>query len=195
VGYVHIASFGGGGGADEIDEALASFGDATAVILDVRNNGGGSSNLAEAIAGRFVDGERVFAHVRWRNGPAHGDLTDYIALRVKPAARQFAGSVIVLTNRKAVSASEHFVLALRSQPSIVLVGDTTAGALGNPMIRELPNGWTYRLPQWIEYGPQREPYEGIGVAPAVVVRATAADSSAGRDVQLETALQLARTSD
>jgi C-terminal processing protease CtpA/Prc len=60
------------------------------------------------------------------------------------------------------------------------------------MIRELPAGWTYRLPQWIEYGAQKESYEGIGLAPNIVVPATEADSIAGRDVQLERAVQLAQ---
>jgi carboxyl-terminal processing protease len=189
IGYVYIGSFGGRGWEHEIDAVLASFATAHTVIIDIRNNGGGSSNTAEAIAGRFVERERLFAHIRWRDGPAHDDLTDFIPLRIKPVGPRFTGNVIVLTNRKAVSASEHFVLALRGQSGVLIVGDTTAGGFGNPMIRELPNGWTYRLPQWAEYDAQRVSHEGIGLVPDIVVPLTFGDSAGLVDRQLESAVQ------
>jgi carboxyl-terminal processing protease len=192
LGYVWIGSFGGSGWTDEIDGVLESFGSAAGIVVDIRNNGGGSSNTAEAIAARFVDGERTFSYHRWRNGPSHGDLTDYIERRIGPQGRRFSGRIVVLTNRRVVSAAEDFVLAMRSQPGVRFVGDTTAGGLGNPMVRELPNGWVYRLPQWLQYGPAKEVYEGVGIAPHEVIRATASDSVAGRDVQLDRALAVLR---
>lgn len=192
VGYVLIGTFSGRGWEDEIDDVLASFNSPSAVIVDVRNNGGGSSATSNAIAARFVDARRTYSFVRFRNGPAHDDFDDYIELVIEPAGNRFTGKVIVLTNRLAVSASEHFVLAMRSSPNVLILGDTTAGGLANPMVRELPNGWIYRIPQWIQYGPNKEIYEGIGLAPNVVVSMTAADSVAKRDVQLERAVSLAR---
>jgi hypothetical protein len=193
VGYVWISTFSGTTGAGEMDAALASLGDLSAIVLDVRNNGGGNSSNAEDVAGRFVDSERVFAYVRWRTGPSHAQMSDYIPLRVKPAGRRFDGTVIVLTNRRTVSAAEHFVLALRTQAGIEFIGDTTIGGFGNPLIRELPNGWVYRIPLWAEYDASKKSHEGIGLAPNEVIPLTAADSSAGRDIQLERARELAST--
>ena len=191
VGYVWIPSFGGSAWPSEIDGVLESFGDVTAVIVDIRNNGGGNSSNAEAIAARFIDSERVFAHIRWRNGPAHTDLSDYIALRLKPGGRAFRGRVVVLTNRRDASAAEHFVLAMSTQPGVTILGDSTAGAFGNPMLRELPDGWVYRVPQWIEYDAHRKLYEEVGYPPDVLVEQTATDSTAGVDQQLEQALAAA----
>jgi carboxyl-terminal processing protease len=191
VGYVWIPSFGGSGWPIEIDGVLESFGPVDAVIVDIRDNGGGNSSNAETIAARFIDRERLFAHIRWRNGPAHTDLTDYIELRLKPAGRPFGGRVVVLTNRRDASAAEHFVLAMSAQPGITILGDSTAGAFGNPMLRELPDGWVYRVPQWIEYDAHKKLYEEVGYPPDVLVEQTAADSTAGVDQQLEQALATA----
>ena len=191
VGYVWIPSFGGSAWPNEIDTVLDSFGDVSAVIVDVRDNGGGNSSNAEAIAARFFESDRLFAHIRWRNGPSHTDLTNYIALRLKPAGRPFRRRVVVLTNRRAASAAEHFVLAMSTESGVTILGDSTAGAFGNPMLRELPDGWVYRLPQWIEYDAHKKSYEEVGYPPDILVEQTAADSTAGVDQQLEQALATA----
>jgi carboxyl-terminal processing protease len=192
VGWIWIPSFAGNPWPDEVDEALRALSGVTAIIIDVRNNGGGSTRNSGPIAGRFVDAERVFAYFQYRNGPRHEDLTELRATTVRPAGLRFTGKVVVLTNRKCASATESFVLSLRVQPGIVFVGDTTAGALGNPLTRELPNGWEYRLPQWIQFDAALRAVENIGIAPDVVVKYSAADSLAGRDPQLERALAIAQ---
>ena len=164
----------------------------TSLIVDVRDNGGGQYKLAASIAGRFADRTRTFGYVRYRNGPGHGDFTNYIAETVSPAGpRQFTGSVYVLTNRRDFSSAEDFVLAMRVLPTVTVVGDTTGGASGGPIVRELPNGWTYQLSEWIEYTPDREMFEGVGLAPKVVVKATRTDSDRSIDASLSRAITLA----
>jgi hypothetical protein len=61
-------------------------------------------------------------------------------------------------------------------PHVLIVGDTTAGASGSPIVRELPNV-----------------YEGIGLAPNVAVKPATADAAQGVDAVLERALLLAGT--
>ena len=192
VGWIWIGSFGGDGWASEIDDVLKALGNVSAVIIDVRNNGGGSTNNSEPIAARFFDEERVFSYFQYRNGPGHDDFTEVRSRTITPAGTHFGGRVVVLTNRRCVSATEGFVLAMKVQPGVQLVGDTTAGGFGNPLTRELPNGWVYRLPQWIQYDANHRVLEDVGIAPDVVVRITAADSVAGKDPQLEKALAMAR---
>ncbi len=191
IGLIWLPTFAGAMFADEIDEAIAAFPNARALVIDVRDNGGGSTNNAIPIAGRFVDATRTFAYYRYRNGPAHSDFTDYQPLIVTPRGRRFSGAIYVLINRRCASATEAFLFAMRSQPGVTFVGDTTAGAMGNPMIRDLPNGWEYRMPQWLEYDASKRLLEGIGIAPDVYVASTLADSAAGKDAQLEAALALA----
>jgi C-terminal processing protease CtpA/Prc len=97
----------------------------------------------------------------------------------------------VLANRHSFSSAEDFVLAMRSIPGVVIVGDTTAGATGGPIVRELANGWTYQLSEWIEYTPDRVPFESIGLAPTIVARTTADDASRGVDAVVERAMAVA----
>jgi carboxyl-terminal processing protease len=192
VGYVRIASFGGQGWDGEMDEAIAAMPPAKSMIVDVRDNRGGTTELSTSIAGRFTANAHPYGWVRLRNGPKHDDFTDYIGETVSPAGtKKFRGAVYVLTNRRDFSSAEDFVLAMRALPRVTVVGDTTAGASGGPISRELANGWSYELSEWIEYTPAKQTFEGIGLAPDVFVRATAADATAGRDAALERALAMA----
>jgi C-terminal processing protease CtpA/Prc len=81
---------------------------------------------------------------------------------------------------------------MRAIPKVTVIGDTTAGASGGPIPRELANGWSYELSEWIEYLPSKQMFEGIGLAPDVFVRATAWDVANGKDGAIERALALAK---
>jgi len=190
VGYLRISSFTGSGWDGEVDRALEALPAARRLIIDLRGNHGGVSPLAAAVAGRFADRTRTFGYLRLRNGPGHGDFTDFEAETVTPTGHQFAGPVFVLTDRQVMSSAEQFVLAMRTRPNTIVVGDTTAGASGGPVVRELANGWTYRLSEWIEYTADRRIYEDIGLAPDIVVAPTT--GSTQKDVVLERALAMAR---
>jgi carboxyl-terminal processing protease len=192
VGYIRIPSFVGSGWSDEIDGALRWLGGVKAIVIDVRCNPGGDYDVALQVAGRFADKTRTFGWVKVRNGPAHGDFTPLIAETVQPdGPAQFHGPVFVLTNRQAYSSAENFTLAMRALPNVTTVGDTTAGSSGKPIVRELPNGWTYQISSWLEYTPANVPYEDVGLAPDVYVRARVEDVRAGVDPVLERADALA----
>jgi C-terminal processing protease CtpA/Prc len=192
VGYARIASFDGGDWARDIDAAIQGMPTMRALIIDVRDNPGGNYVLAAAIAGRFTDQRRVYGYTRRRNGPQHDDFTGYHEETIQPAGTHYAGRVVVLANRHSCSSAEDFVLAMRSIPGVMTVGDTTAGASGGPIVRELANGWTYELSEWIEYTPEKTTFEAVGLAPMVYARTTADQAARGVDGVLETALQLAR---
>jgi carboxyl-terminal processing protease len=173
MGYLRVPSFSGAGWASEMDEALAALPTATTLVVDIRGNRGGSNPLALEIAGRFASGRNLLGYIRTRNGPRHSDFTDFIGMYVAPAgSRRFQGSVALLTDRGTVSAAEDFALALRATGRVTVLGDTTAGASGGPVTRELPNGWSYQFSTWVAFTPERRTFEGIGLAPEVVVRAS-----------------------
>jgi hypothetical protein len=192
VGYIHIGSFAEEDGWQRsIDAVLEELAGAAALIVDVRSNGGGSSNNALFIARRFADRERLYTYTQYRDGPAHGDFTPVRGRTVKPGgAQQFLKPVALLTNRRTFSAAEDFSLAMREFPHVVHVGDTTGGGFGNPIYRELPNGWTYRLPVWRQLTLERENLEGIGIGPDVYITMTGNVNVFGRDTIIETAIEI-----
>jgi C-terminal processing protease CtpA/Prc len=94
---------------------------------------------------------------------------------------------MVLTNRGVYSASEDFVLAMRATKATI-VGDTTGGGSGNPLIKALPNGWIYRIPRWQQVTPEMKSYEGTGITPDIAVWISKPDSLAKKDTILERAM-------
>lgn len=198
IGYLIIPSFEGNGeGAisldsryEVIDNILAQWKDMRSIIIDVRWNGGGNSANAEAVAGRFADATRVYAQSRQKNGPGKADFSPWTTRAISPKGPyQFTKPVVVLTSRATSSSAELFVLAMQVMPHVTVIGDTTGGGVGNPVFRELPNGWTYRLSTKIGADAQGRIIEMTGVFPSIPVRTSAADSANGTDRILEKALE------
>ena len=195
IGYVWILHFEGSGFGADIDTALAQLADVRALIIDVRDNPGGQRSNLEAVASRFTDRGRTYAFTRVRDGPWHDDLSPPEPQVLSPdGPRRFTGPVAVLTNRKSVSTAEGFVLAMRALPGVSIVGDSTEGGAGNPVTRELPNGWAYRFPFMTWYAPDGTTFEEIGLTPDLWVRGSAEELAAGRDAVLDTALAVLRRS-
>ncbi len=194
IGYLHIASFSSKNGrawVEAIDPIVNEFFDHKGLIVDVRDNGGGNSDNAEKIVGRFADQKRVSALLQWRNGSRHSDFGFIWKKYVEPAGdKQFTKPIIVLTDRKVVSSGEYFVLAMKRFPYVRTVGDTTFGALGSPIRKKLPNGWEYRIPTGKWSSADYVLYEDIGVPPDIHVAVSPSDSLMERDPVIEMAIQL-----
>jgi len=191
IGYLFIDNFSEQASLYKaIDAVLENLGDQSAFIVDVRSNGGGSDGNSDLIASRFADQKRLYERIKYRNGPEHDDFTDWIDRFIEPAGpQQFLKPVAVLTNRSTFSAAEAFVLAMRILPQVSVIGSRTGGGSGNPIYRELPNGWAYRLSNWVVATPEGKTYEQTGILPDIEVNITRQDSLAGRDAILETAIE------
>ena len=108
-----------------LDEAVASFQGARAVIVDVTNNRGGYDGIAQHIAGRFTETRRL-AYTKIGFGAQGVEPQPF---HVEPSARvRYTGPVYLLTSDVTLSAAEIFSLYMRALPNVVHVGDTTRGA-------------------------------------------------------------------
>jgi hypothetical protein len=192
LGYLRISTFGQSGIGEGVDAALASLGESMrGLVLDIRSNGGGSDRESEAAAGRFTAERVMYRIVRYKSGPAHDAFGPKEEGWLEPAGSQrYLGPVAVLTNRGVYSAAEDFLLAMRVLPRVTTVGDTTGGGSGNPIPRELPNGWVVHVPRWQVWAADGTFFEGVGLAPDVEVQLTDADRLKGRDAILERAIQI-----
>jgi carboxyl-terminal processing protease len=193
IGYIHIATFENAGNTYLfIDNLLSALNTNRGVVIDVRNNGGGSDKNARTIAGRFADTQRLYCTVIYRNGAAHDDFTAPVEMSISPeGSSHFSGRGVLLTNRSVGSAAEDFVLMMRVLPNITVVGDTTSGTCGGgPITRELPNGWLYRIPTNNQFTAENKPYEGIGIEPDTAVWISRSDELQGKDTIIEKALEI-----
>ncbi|WP_297515219.1 S41 family peptidase [uncultured Caulobacter sp.] len=158
-----------------LDEALAAFAGAKAVIVDVSNNRGGYDTLSLRVAARFVDQPRAaYSKV------AVGAKAAPQAVRVEPASGpRFTGPVWLVTSDITVSAAETFTLMMKASPNVRQVGTTTRGAFSDQLAKPLPNGWLLALPAELYKGPTGEDLEGRGLAPDTPLTLYPADDLSG----------------
>jgi carboxyl-terminal processing protease len=199
IGYIIIRTFEGQGEGLSmtdprylaIDDILSQWKNMKGIIIDVRGNSGGNGINAETVAGRFADQSRVYLYQRQKNGQGKDNYSSWKSISVGPkGSYQFLKPVVVLTSRATMSSAEMFVMAMQNLPQVTIVGDTTAGGVGNPIFRELPNGWTYRLSTAITADAQHRIMEGVGVFPDLPVLTTAADSANGIDRIMEKGIDI-----
>ncbi len=104
-----------------IETLTASDGGVEGVLLDLRNNGGGSLPDAIELAGLFLRGGPVL-QVRSAGG---------VQILSDPDDRQlYAGPLVVLVNRLSASASEIVAAALQDYRRAVIVGDSKTHGKG-----------------------------------------------------------------
>ena len=169
-GYLFLNSWNVSGDASALDLMLARLRESPGLIIDVRTNGGGSDANALAFASRFTARSFAASYVQVRNGPGYTDLDVPTARTVAPRGPwQYLRPVVVITGRGGFSATESFVAAMRTLPNVTVIGDTTGGASGNPATYPLGGGWSFTVPRWIEFGPDRQPIEWRGVAPQIAL--------------------------
>lgn len=198
LGYIIIYTFNGNinGSTDLnsnkylfIDNILNEFKNKDGIIIDVRWNNGGNSTNAETVASRFADKKRLAQKQKSKNGPGKNDFSDWVDWYIEPKGDyQFTKPVVVLTSRLTSSSAEDFVLYMKVLPNVTIIGDTTGGGTGNPIFRELPNGWSYKLSTAYAIDVEGNIVDGKGVVPDVTVQTTSADSIAGIDRILQTGI-------
>jgi C-terminal processing protease CtpA/Prc len=180
-----------------LDEAFTLARGASALVIDVRVNGGGSDVFGLELASRLAREPYVaFAKVA-RNDP--DDPTRFTPPQpsvVRPSEHPgFRGPVALLTSGYTVSAGETFAQALLGRtPPVCRVGEPTQGVFSDVLVRTLPNGWRFGLPNELFLTAEGATFDGEGVPPEVAVPALPApELAAGRDPALERALALLRS--
>lgn len=191
IGYIYVGSFDGGLGDGNLDEVLQKLAMCNALIVDVRNNGGGNLDIAERLAARFTNEEVLTGYISYKKGKGHNDFSEPNPIYLKPATNRvrWQKKVAVLTNRRSYSATNSFVNMMRHAPKAIIIGDTTGGGSGLPFSSELPNGWSIRFSASPMFDANMQHTE-FGIEPDVKVDITSEDYSKSVDTIIETAIKL-----
>ena len=91
------------------------------VLLDLRGNGGGSTDAAGALLGLFLPGVPLFPLA------SHGQLLEVMHASVPPVEQRFAGPIAALVDGYTASAAEMIAGALMSYKRGPLLGSRTFG--------------------------------------------------------------------
>jgi C-terminal processing protease CtpA/Prc len=205
-GYLRILSFSGytrdGGfaaGLQALEAALdAIFSDPAlrALVIDVRINFGGADPYGLATASRLANGEYLAYTKEARADPVDRDKwTPGDPSRVRQSSRPgFRGPVAELIGPLTISAGETFTQALMGRtPHITRVGENTQGVFSDVLVRRLPNGWRFALPNEVFRTPEGTAFDGVGIAPDIPIPVFSdEDVAAGRDPGMARALQVLR---
>jgi hypothetical protein len=172
----------------QLNDFLEEYPDVNGYIIDMRHNQGGDFTYCFSEIGRLTDQSRYVFKSKTKNGPGPDDYTPWYEWSIQPKGAYIDKPIIVLTDRYTISAGERSVMAFKTLPNVTLMGDTTNGAHGTMIGRELANGWFYSLvPQKVALYDGLS-YEGIGLAPDVYSKNTLPDITAGIDKTLQLAI-------
>ena len=188
IGYIYYGSFSDAFSDANMASALNSFSTCHALIIDVRDNGGGSLDYSKQMASYFFKTDTITGYIRHKTGDGHSDFSSPVAIITSAnKAIQWQRPVAILTNRMAFSATNDFVNRMTIAPHAIIVGDRTGGGGGLPLSSELPNGWLVRFSSSPMYNTAMQNTE-FGIAPTISVALTAADQANGIDTIIERAI-------
>jgi C-terminal processing protease CtpA/Prc len=198
IAYVALRSFGDNTCSREFAARFADIRKADAIIFDVRENSGGSSNVGWEILGYLTD--QSFNSTRWRTREyrpaerAWGQAERWFDNPGNPlpsrTADPYRKPVLVLTSPRTYSAAEDFAAVFDAMKRGTIVGEATGGSTGQPLSVPLPGGGSVRICTKHDRYPDGNEFVGVGIQPGVPVSPTVEDFRAGRDTVLGAAVRL-----
>lgn len=175
IGYIDVRGFWPPRLAEQaLADAMTKVVSADALILDLRNNGGGEPDGVVMFASYLLPQQRIhFDDLVFRAD----DRVDSYYTSPKTRGPWFGTSkpVVLLTSASTRSAGEEFAYGLRAQERVTIVGETTAGAGHLSRFDSLDDPWGVYLPIGLPRNPLTGGgWEGTGVEPDVAVPASGA---------------------
>lgn len=190
IGYMYVESFADDIATRDMNFILQFFEDCDGLIIDVRNNGGGSITNANRFASRFTAEKVLTGYIRHKTGKGHNDFSAPQSIYLTPSGNlRWTKPVAVLTNRQTYSAANEFVNIMGNLPNVVTVGDITGGGSGLPFYSELPNGWAVRFSTSPMFDSDMQHIE-FGITPDHKVDMASDDERKGKDSIINAALDL-----
>lgn len=163
--------------AEHLGPALAAamtlVANTDALIIDLRENRGGSAESVALMASYLFDKRTRLNDIYQREG----DVTEQTWTSMGVGGQRFGGAkpVYILTSKNTFSAAEDITFALKNRKRAVIVGENTKGGAHPFDMKPLATHFALLVPAYSTVDPDtKKDWEGVGVAPDVAVPAAAA---------------------
>ncbi|TQK06870.1 S41 family peptidase [Herbaspirillum sp. SJZ107] len=196
VAYVALNSFGDDRAADAFLAAFDRIAASSALVIDLRNNSGGSSNVGYRVLATLAG--QPFQTSRWETRdyrPSYRAWQHTMPNYGEPApawpndaAHAYRKPVAVLISSATYSAAEDFSVAFDAMGRGIIAGEATGGSTGMPLFLRLPGGGIARICTKADTYPDGRKWVGKGIQPSLKVAPTVLDVQADRDTVLEAAV-------
>ena len=148
VAYVRYSSFQNSITESAWKYIVDRYKDCDGMILDLRQNGGGSVDNIRMMLSIFDNHKQPLYRTQIKSGPGHNEFKELTTVYATDSCileQPYTKPVAVLIDRGSFSATSFFALCTMGYDNIKLFGDYSGGGLGLPNGGALPNGWTYRF--------------------------------------------------
>lgn len=154
---------------------------AKGIVLDLRGDPGGYLNAAIDVSSAWV-GESTVVIEKIKDQEQKNIGTSLATLTGMPT--------VVLVNGGSASASEIVSGALQDHKDATIVGEQSFGKGSVQDYRDLPDGSAVKLTIARWYTPNDRSIDKLGITPDVIVPMTQADVDAGKDPQMDKAIEI-----
>jgi len=189
IGYILLADFHEDFLINDFPSVIGRMRNTAGLIIDIRQRVGGSTANIAAVVSCFLT-----APLPWLTFISDGEALPLTPLQPR-STQAYTNPVVVLISGLTFSAGELCTEMLKQLPQVTAIGDTTGGGgLGGTIPDTsrlvLPSGKRFEINYLDIRRYDGEPIEWNGVPPDIRVVNTAVDIAAGRDLQLEFAIEL-----
>lgn len=186
-----------------------------ALIVDIRENGGGNTAYAIGVAQHLTDKSYMIgsawktrlhksANKAWASvGESdwakknfnylignEWEIHEGQQIKIDKKTERVKVPIIILMGENTFSAAEDFLILLDGSKNITLVGQPSAGSSGQPLFISLPGGFEARICAKRDTYPDGRDFIGTGVHPHVLVAKSVEDYFSGVDTELREAIRI-----
>ncbi|MEM7621712.1 MAG: S41 family peptidase [Planctomycetota bacterium] len=185
IGYLHIRAMSGPSVRDFERDLFAAASGKDALVIDVRDNGGGSTT--DILLASLTAPRHAYTVPRGSQHDINADNWHYP--RDRRLIHPYQNPLAVLCNQNSFSNAEIFSHAIKNTGRGVLVGEQTFGGVISTGGFSLIDGTFIRRPFRGWYLPDGTDMENNGAIPDIRVEQTPEDEAASVDAQLEAAVE------
>ena len=196
IAYVALNTFADRSIVAKFDSLFPMIERSNALILDVRENSGGNSDIAYEILGYLVEKPFKIVQGKSRNYNSFSRAMRKVQQWSEnpsvelPAngSKLYSKPVAVLISSRTASSTEDFCVVLSHLKRGILLGEPTGGSTGQPLFYGLPGGGTGVVCTIRTFSPDGKEFVGIGIEPDITAYQTLSDVKSGNDAVLRAAL-------